>query len=103
MSTNQATFNALETTHRLASGALTRIHGIAQCLLYALETESGARNLTVIAEALAAIALDADLARGDIDFEAEKNGIETIDAAWKRRLNAMPDTVQAVEPVEAVS
>jgi hypothetical protein len=75
--------------HALTNGAFSRIRGVAQCALRALETEGGVRDLESIAQALSAIALEAELAHNDMSMEAERHGIQTIDAAWERRLKAM--------------
>jgi len=71
-----------------AKGALSRIHGIARCALLALESEAGVRNPEAIAEALMAIALDAEMAHNDVAVEAEAHGICTLDLAWQKRLEA---------------
>lgn len=81
--------NSLDNMHALANGALSRIHGMARCALRALETEAGVRDLECIAEVLIAIAIDADMAYNDVGAEAERHGIQTINAAWERRLKAM--------------
>lgn len=86
----EALLNSLTDMHALSSGAFDRIGGIARCALRALETNIGARDLESIAQVLKAIAMDADIIGNDIAVEVERHGIQTIDAAWKRRLNAMP-------------
>jgi hypothetical protein len=86
----QALLNSLIDMHARSSGALERIRGIARCILRALETEAGVRDLESIADALKAIIMDADCAANDVAVEAETHGIQTTDAAWHRRLAAMP-------------
>ena len=88
--TTQALEASLTDMHALASGALSHICGVARCALRALETEGGARDLESIAQALSAIALEAEMAFDNVGVEAERRGIQTIDPAWQRRLNAMP-------------
>jgi|JI10StandDraft_1071094.scaffolds.fasta_scaffold276694_4 hypothetical protein len=88
-SNESSLFASLVDMHALSSGAFGRIHGIARCALRALETDAGVGDLESIAEALMAIAMDADMVGNDVGVEAEKHGIQTIDGAWERRLNAM--------------
>lgn len=85
----QALFNSLTEVHAMANGAFERIHGIARCALLALETDAGVRDLECIAEVLKSIVIESDGAYNDVAVEAEKHGIQTIDAAWERRLNAI--------------
>jgi hypothetical protein len=80
---------SLENMSDLARGSLSRIRGIAKCALFAMETDSGVRDLEAIAEALKAIILDADMSHNDVGCEAENHGIQTIDKDWERRLHAM--------------
>lgn len=91
----QALLSSITDMHALSSGALERIRGVARCALRALETEAGVRDLESIAEALTAIAMDADSVHNDVAVEAEKHGIQTISGSWQRRLNAMPSIHQA--------
>lgn len=86
---NQELFSSLTDMHSLASGALSRIRGVARCALRSLETETGARDLEAIAEALTAIALEADMTHNDVGVEAEKHGIETMGKDWSNRMSAM--------------
>lgn len=81
---------ALEDMHCLAAGSLARIRGIARCAMHSLETESGARDLEALAQALQAIILDAEMTHNDVACEAENHGIQTVDPRWLKRLNAMP-------------
>jgi hypothetical protein len=81
--------SSMEDAHSLASGALSRIHGISKCALRSLETDAGVRDLEAIAEALKAIALDADMARDSIGAIAEEHGIQTTSKEWRIRLKAM--------------
>lgn len=76
--------------HALASGSLSRIRGMARCALRALESPRGAADLMSIAEVLQAIAMDADMAHNDVSVEAGRCGVNTVDDAWMRRLQATP-------------
>lgn len=103
-STNQITpesklFDSLEMMHCLASGSLSRIRGIAKCALRSLETDTGARDLEAIAEALKAIVLDADMTHNDVGCEAEEHGIQTIDEGWSKRLTAMANAARFSQSV----
>ena len=82
-------FDALETVHLFASGALERIAGIARCALHSLESVSGAADLEAVAQALKAIAMDAQGTDNDISMEAERCGVQTIDEQRERRFTAM--------------
>lgn len=86
---NQELFNSFIDLHAQASGALSRIRGVARCALRSLEAESGARDLESIAEALTAIALEADMSHNDVDVSGQKHGLETMDRAWSNRMAAM--------------
>lgn len=86
----QNLLSSLTDMHALSSGAFQRIRGIARCALRSLETESGARDLESIADALTAIAMEAAACHNDVSVEAERHSIQTIDVAWRRRLEAMP-------------
>ena len=88
IATEQALMNSLENMHTLASGALSRIRGIARCVLFSLETEIGLNNPEAIAEALQSIIMDADMTHNDVGCEAERLGIQTIDRRRLRRLDA---------------
>lgn len=90
ITTESKLLNTIETMEALASGSLSRIRGIAKCALRALETESGARDLESIAEALQSIILDADMTHNDVGCEAEHHGIKTVDPSWMNRLQAYP-------------
>lgn len=86
----QKLLSSLDEMHSFASGSLARIRGIAKCALRSLETEDGVRDLAALADALKAIIMDADMTHNDVSCEAENHGIQTIDPAWLKRLNAMP-------------
>lgn len=88
VSTEQKLILALDSMCQAATGPLCRIRGIARCALLALESDSVFRNPECIAEALMAIALEADMAQNDVSVEAEAHGISTLDPAWKKRLEA---------------
>ena len=90
--TEQALMSSLENMHALASGALSRIRGIARCALSSLETESVLSNAEAIAEVLQSIIMDADMAYNDVGCEAERHGIQTTDPLWLKRLDATHQT-----------
>lgn len=98
ITTEQKLLSSLEDMHNIASESLSRIKGISKCALRSLETESGARDLEALAEALTAIILDADMAHNDVGCQAEAHGIQTVDQSWLKRLAAMPRAVAAVMP-----
>lgn len=86
----QRLLTALEDMHNLSSGSLSRVKGIAKCAVRALETDSGARDLEAIAQALKSIIMDAETTANDVGCLAEQNGIQTVDKDWMRRLKAAP-------------
>jgi len=92
ISTAKSLLISLEDMHCLADGSLSRILGIAKCAMRALETESGARDLEALAQALQAIILDAEMTHNDIGCEAQNHGIQTLDPRWLKRLDAMSTT-----------
>lgn len=94
--------NTLGDMHDLSAGSLSRIRGIARCMLRALETKAGARDLEAMAYALESIVMDVDITRDCICAEASKYGIETVDEAWRRRLHAMPKTFKTEDAAPAL-
>ena len=95
------TIESLEATvtdmHALACGSLARIRGMARCALLALESPNPAGRMESVAEVLQAIAFDAEMAHNDVEVEAEKAGVKTVDDAWMRRLQASTAASRDIE------
>lgn len=94
------TIKSLETAvadlHTCASESLLRIHGMARCALLALETTQGVRSTECIAEVLAAIVNEVDIVSNSVDGIAGDVGVDTIDPAWRRRLQAAHEAAKEV-------
>jgi hypothetical protein len=80
--------NAITTMDCLSSIGFSEIAGIAKLALISLETPEGHRHIDSIACALKAIASKAEDISEIIGCNAEAVGLNYIDDAWLRCLNA---------------